>query len=168
MLINASRNIVFSADVPIKQSQEFYGKWYDVISVFLYQQLKEVELSFLGCYKPAESIANEFCAENCKIKNYNSTLYYYSSSSLSLDQIRLLVSDSEFYLGNIILIKGKQSLEDVGFIALDWKRELALSGKEIFRMDNDGHSFYCYNPTDDNFSTVFNQFVIEIEQSFIY
>jgi len=158
-MMGFSKNVVYHTSVPIKQSPEFYNRWYNTISEFIYGQLKDVEVSFVGHSKSLESIVSEFCTEEFKVKTYNGIFCCYHVCYLSLEQFGLLVQNSEFYLGHIILVKGKQSIEDINNIALNWQKELVLSGKEIFKMDNDGYSFYHYNPTNDDFSVVFNQFM---------
>lgn len=165
MEINLSKNILYNADVPIKKSKEYYEKWYENISNFMYSCLKEEEVSFLSVDPPDKSIGGDFCANNYKIKTYSNTFYYYHSAYLSNENISLLVNDSEFNLGNIIVIKGSYDRDSIHLLSLCWEKELITANKEIFKMDNDGLCFYWYNPKSNLAENNFESFVKNFEIS---
>jgi hypothetical protein len=165
MEINFSKNTLHIANVPIKQTKDVYDIWYESISNFIYECIKNEEISFLSHYPPDKSIGDDFCSNNLKIKTYDNTFYYYFSNCLTIDNIKLLIKDEEFYLGNIILIKGSCNKDSAYLLALYWEKELIISGKEIFRMGDDGYSFYCYNIADENFNTNFKNFIQKLEIS---
>jgi len=162
MEINLTKNILCSVDIPIKQSSEIYDKWYDSISDFMFEYLKNKEVSFLSYDVPGKSIGDDFCEDNYKIKTYNNTFYYYKSASLSKENIGLLVRDPEFYLGTIILINGIYNPEEADLIARCWEKELITSNKEIFKMDSDGYCFYCYNMNSKSFEDSFQNFLASV------
>ena len=166
MKINITRNVLYRADIPIKQSAEIYDKWYADISDFLFEYLKDSEVTFLSSYSPDKSIGDEFCEHSYKIKTYDNTFYYYKSTYLSKENIDLLVSDSEFNLGNIILINGTYDIDDAGLIALCWEKELITSDIEIFKLGNDGYTFYCYNADNQIFDKTYQKFLSELKEQY--
>lgn len=163
MEINFSKNILYSAGVPIKQSKEYYEKWHENVSDFIYSCLGNEEVSFLSYFAPDESIGDDFCQNNFKVKTFENTLYYYYSCFLSKENIDLLIRDHEFYLGNIIIVKGSFDKDTAYILALCWEKELITSDKEIFRMGNDGNYLYYYNMGDVNRDSIFDEFVDKLK-----
>lgn len=167
MEINFSKNTLYSAGVPIKQSKEYYEKWYDNISNFMYSCFGNEEVSFLSYYNPEKSIGDDFCSKSFKIKTFDNTLYYYYSCFLSKENTNLLVQDEEFYLGNIIVVKGSFDKDAAYILSLCWEKELITSDKEIFRMGNDGYYFYCYNIMSENFEKIFEKFIDTLKDNLL-
>ncbi|HFG0566806.1 hypothetical protein LIS90_13380 [Flavobacterium psychrophilum] len=163
MEINLSKNILYNVDVPIGKSKEYYEKWYENVSKFMYSCLENEEVSFLGYYPPDKSIGDDFCPNNYKIKTYSNTFYYYHSAYLSNDNVSLLVKDDEFNLGNIIVIKGSYDKDVIYLLSLCWEKELITANKEIFKMDSDGLSFYWYNPKSNLAENDFKSFANNFE-----
>lgn len=167
MEINLSKNTLYNVSIPIKKSIEYYEKWYKNVSEFMYSCLENEEVSFLSFDSPDKSIGSDFCTNNYKIKTYNNTFYYYHSAYLSDENINLLVNDSEFNLGNIIVIKGSYDKDIIHSLSLCWEKELIIANKEIFKMDSDGLSFYWYNPKSNLAEANFESFVKNFESSTI-
>jgi hypothetical protein len=162
MEIITSKNILHAASIPIKQSTNLRDKWYRHLAEFLYSLLNDKQVSFLSYYPPDKSIGAVFCKDSQKINNYDSTQYYYSSSNLSKLYVEQLVSDEEFYLGNIIMIQGILNSDEISMISIYRDSELILSNQQMFKMGDDGNSLFCYNMKDENFDAEFSNFLENI------
>lgn len=67
-------------------------------------------------------------------------------SKLTAENALALIEDAEFYLGHTILVNGTANNDDIQNLVILWEGDIARSGVEFFKMDNDGYYFSWYNP----------------------
>jgi hypothetical protein len=131
--------------------------WNSLIVDFIYNQLRNKQCTLFELAPTTHSIIYEFKETYSEVKVNSKKCLYASGVTLAIDMLKNIVSESDFYLGNMLIVNAKISNDSVKEIVNLWDKNIAETELEIFKMDCDGLSFNWHNPTDENAEEKFNQ-----------
>ena len=161
-MIIKNKYIVLNADLAINSKIKESKIWSDSIVNFIYEQIQQNEYSLFELSPTNHSIIYDL-DQNCKETKINSKrCLYINGVSLSKKDLQSIVLTDDFYLGNLIIIRKTINEADILNIVNFWDKNIFETGLEIFSVDNDGLSFYWYNPKDKIAEEKFDSFISEL------
>jgi len=119
--------------------------WHEAISGFLIDYLANKKVSLFELKPTKHSIIYEYDSHQ-KIKFNGHPAIYINSLILSVDEIKTLAADEDFYLGHLIILTSE--IINPRELFNSWAYlKLAGSSYEIITQDSDGKYFHIHNPT---------------------
>lgn len=112
----------------------------------IYSAVKE-KLVYLFEYKPQKySLIYDLSNDYLEVKKFGEKYLYTSKpTTLTKEDLTMIVEDSSFYLGHLAIILSDLNENSLSSLIMSWRKEFSLAGVKMVRMDFDGLCVLFYN-----------------------